>query len=299
MKVTLYNIQGHAKSSFEIKEGINVIVGSTDSGKSTAIRGLKWLAFNKPAADALRRNGADKMYVEVVLDDGTVIRRENSKKGNIYILNGTVLRSFGTGVPMEVQRALNLLEYNFKFQHDGFFLLSSSGPERARTLNRFLNMDRITEVTKAVAAKIRETRSQAIALSSIEQSVKKEYLSIQPKERVAKQVLSLIEEAKVAEACLSEYNRVLDVFNTLNTLANRAEALKNEWEWASDRFLAAEGLMGQVGRLKQAQSHLTGLETLALEVKTIAQEMKQLSTRRDTLNLSRCAKCGSIVGEVK
>lgn len=45
-KITIRNFQTHKKSELEFTDGVNLIVGSSDNGKSSVIRAFRWLAEN-------------------------------------------------------------------------------------------------------------------------------------------------------------------------------------------------------------------------------------------------------------
>ena len=52
-KITLKNIQAHEDLTLEFGQGLNVIHGSTDSGKTAVLRGLLWAALNDGNGDKL------------------------------------------------------------------------------------------------------------------------------------------------------------------------------------------------------------------------------------------------------
>ena len=55
-KITLKNIQAHEDLTLEFGQGLNVIHGSTDSGKTAVLRGLLWAAMNDGNGDKLLKN---------------------------------------------------------------------------------------------------------------------------------------------------------------------------------------------------------------------------------------------------
>ena len=55
-KVILENFQAHEMSVIEFTEGINVICGASDQGKSSVIRAIRWaLPIHQRAPDQLLR----------------------------------------------------------------------------------------------------------------------------------------------------------------------------------------------------------------------------------------------------
>jgi DNA repair exonuclease SbcCD ATPase subunit len=293
MKVKLHNIQGHKNSVFEVHGGLNVIVGSTDSGKSTIIRALKWLVFNRPTGDSLMRNGASKMYVELTTDEGDVVRRERGVV-NSYSVNGQVLKAFGTGVPAEVTKVLNLSVHNFKFQHDPFFLLSDSGPERARVLNQFLNLDRMTDTCKKSAGYLREERARLKFLREESLDLNRKIEEEKPIYEAAVKVLEMIDEAEEAEKIVKRHKRANDLLVDLYLLERDGELLLDAVNSMSDDLSECDRLFVRVKRFDVAVGHLTGLEMLQEEGSSLLNQEKVIQWQIDKLDLERCGECGRI-----
>jgi len=71
-KTTLINFQSHKKTVLDFCEGINVICGLSDSGKSGFIRGIRANIYREPF---YIRNGESEGSVENVFDNETVERK--------------------------------------------------------------------------------------------------------------------------------------------------------------------------------------------------------------------------------
>ncbi len=84
--VILENFQSHKYSIVEFNEGLNVIVGPSDTGKSAIIRGIKWALYNEPAGDYFIREGERDCTVTLEFSDNTKVKRYRSKSKNVYIL---------------------------------------------------------------------------------------------------------------------------------------------------------------------------------------------------------------------
>jgi len=59
-KITIKNFQSHEETELQFSSGVNVIVGSSDSGKSAILRALKWVVQNKPSGTAFFTEGSDE-----------------------------------------------------------------------------------------------------------------------------------------------------------------------------------------------------------------------------------------------
>lgn len=149
-RLKLTEVLSHKDTRVDLGEQLTIFTGMSDSGKSSAIRGLLQLCENKPAGIDLLRHGAKRGVCSEVTAEGTTesgevftIVRRRGKSSNEYEVNGQVLRAFGTGAPEEVRGLLRLSEHAFQLQSDGHFLLSSTDGEVARVMGRTVGLSQI------------------------------------------------------------------------------------------------------------------------------------------------------------
>lgn len=152
--LTIKNVQSHECTSIDFSEGVNVIAGSSNSGKSVIMRSLWWLIYNRPlGVDALLShwayNGKGKQSGEMrvsVTTDGHKVERVRGKDVNGYVVDGVELDAVNSDVPEDVSRALRIGETNFQRQHDSPFLLSLTNGQIAQYFNRVVRLDVIDRV---------------------------------------------------------------------------------------------------------------------------------------------------------
>jgi exonuclease SbcC len=152
-ELTVINFQSWKKQVFTFSPGVNVFIGTSDTGKSAAfLRAIRLLATNRPAGSEFISTwaGKDNMVVELVVDNGQIVFREKGKSTNLYGIgyadgsqDDQEFAAFGMGVPEEVQRLLNLDPINIQGQLDGPFLLNMSPGDVARELNRACKLEGI------------------------------------------------------------------------------------------------------------------------------------------------------------
>lgn len=149
--LTLRDFQSHEKSTFNFDKGLNVLVGVSNVGKSSISRALSLILFNAWDKSWVRF-GARYCHVGLETSTGVLVVREKGEKVNKYILTlpedgiPRTFESFGTVVPEEIQKALNIhathidstdtLNLNFAGQMDALFLLSQTGSYRAKVLGK-------------------------------------------------------------------------------------------------------------------------------------------------------------------
>jgi exonuclease SbcC len=143
--ISLTNYQSHKSSKLEFCESLNCIVGTSDSGKTAVLRALKWILTNRPLGNEFQSNWGGKTEVILTTKEGNTITRSQSESGNdkTYIVNDTILKAFGTDVPSEVLKVLNMDSINCQYQLDSPFLLTSTPGEVASHWNKIAHLDQI------------------------------------------------------------------------------------------------------------------------------------------------------------
>ncbi len=169
-KITLENFQSHKYSQIELDQGMNVIVGQSDSGKSAIIRGIKWVLYNEPSGDFFIREGEKECSVSLEFSDSTILKRYRSKSKNQYILtknNGEELtfEGFGSTIPEEIIDTIGIKKIyldsnesnsiNIGEQLEGAFLLSEKTSTRASAIGRLVGVNIIDEALVEVLKDIR------------------------------------------------------------------------------------------------------------------------------------------------
>ena len=158
----IFNFQSHGKSKLNFSEGVNVIVGASDSGKTALIRALRWVVWGRPTGDSIRSNWGGETSVALTTEDGTVLRTKDKSDSYVLAAEGReelTFKAFGTTVPQEVNSLLNLSELNLQSQLDSPFLLSMSPGEVATFFNKVAKLETIDKGTSNVNSSIRELTS--------------------------------------------------------------------------------------------------------------------------------------------
>lgn len=159
----LTNFQSHKETQINFHEGLTVILGQTDQGKSAIIRALKWVLYNEPRGTDFITAGCKYCRVELEMQDGSRIIRERDGQRNRYILkqNGQeqIFEGFGNTVPLEIVKAHGIPKIfidrdatsavNLAEQLEPPFLISESGSNRAKALGRLVGIHIIDAAQRA------------------------------------------------------------------------------------------------------------------------------------------------------
>ena len=170
----LTDYQAHKETSLSLDRGVNVIIGQSDSGKSSLMRGLCTVIENEPSGMYLKRKKAKKKYkVTLINEDNTTITRERTKSSNLYIIDGEEYEGFGVNPPEEVNEILKFKPINIQRQLDDPFLITKSGGEVSRYLNEVADLSiidttlkKLTSMKKKNDSDITYAKQDIVALES-------------------------------------------------------------------------------------------------------------------------------------
>jgi DNA repair protein SbcC/Rad50 len=180
--ISIMNWQSHRNTRLSFSEGVNVIVGQPNSGKTAILRALLWLVENRPSGASQFMPHWEKQCVSSVaveLENGIAVQlskelrvAKDDKKvvdQSTYMLNSAEFSGIGTNVPDQIREALNLDELNVQRQLDSPFVLSSSAGEVARIINRVTHLESVDEWVSALTTRINKLNG---TVSSLEEERK-------------------------------------------------------------------------------------------------------------------------------
>lgn len=161
--IILENFQSHVFSELEFHEGVNVITGPSDCGKSAIIRAFYWLINNRPSGESFKNwkaKKAEQTAVEITSDENKIAIIRNNSKTSYIVNEGKPLEAIKMDVPSEVEKAIDIADYNLQTQFDPYFLLQSTSGEIARRLNEYASIEIIDVLFQNIDAEIRKTNEE-------------------------------------------------------------------------------------------------------------------------------------------
>lgn len=262
-QVVINNYQSHTDSILDFVDGVNVITGSSDSGKSAIMRALLWVFENRPLGDAFKNWKAkdkDNVYVGIQFSEDTALEKERIGTKNQYTITGEeshTLEALKTDVPDEVSEVANLADYNIQTQHNPYFLLQNSAGEVARKLNELIGLDVIDTIFKNLNSSVQSWKNKTSDLS--------------------KDIQSLDEQIK-GMSFLDEIQAIVD---KLNTSVIQQERIESE----------SRGLHSALQDIEELNEEIYTLEIdpeLEKEIAVLEEKIKVFQSRKDEYdNLQR------------
>lgn len=290
-KVEIKNFQSHKHSVLNLSPGVNVIVGTSDSGKSAIIRALKWVLYNQPLGDSFRSIWGGDTSVELTFEDEVKVTRYKSDKSNSYFLDKVRLDAIGTGVPETVKKYLRVEEINIQQQLDSPFLLSNSSGEVSSYLNRLIRLDKIDSSLSFVSSEIFNTKkeieykerefekvSQKLEEYKELDRIEQELEVLEEMEQVRK---SKIKDSQHIQSTLQTIDKVQKEINNLQVLlqyeveVNHLLELIGEQEDRKNKSQKLTRLIDQIQRTEEEQSKLNCIIKIEKEVNGLIEKREK------------------------
>lgn len=268
----IQNLQSHKKTTLEFDPGMNVIIGTTDSGKTAVLRALKLVIWNRPRGNAYNSWWGGSSKVRIITEENTITRIKNTKR-NAYILDKTKLTAMGTKVPDEVTKALNINEINFQQQLDPPFLLTKTAGEVASHFNRIAylqtidtSLKNILGWTRQLSQDIRSERSQL--KTTKEELADYDYLK---KAEIHMEVLESLDKRKLQKQKQSKglKRSLLKIKNLESRITEMSKELEHEE--------AVDSILALIKDKKEKVLKVQGFELLLEDITSITDRIEDAS----------------------
>jgi len=282
-QLNIKNFQSHKNTTLEFHPGVNTIVGPTDSGKSAIIRALRWLIWNRPTGEAFRSTWGGETQVRITTDQNQFLRIKD--KGNVYALSNdpegvdwTEYVAFGSDVPEDIQKALNIDETNLQLQLDSPFLLSSSPGEVSAYFNKIAHLDQIDKGVKYAQNKIRTITSQ---INSDERRVEELSTEIKKYDYIDKFEI----EFEIVEQMGQEWQQKITTQNKLESIITNIKNINQRIYQYERTILLEEQVEATLQLYKERETRIQQSEDIYASITNIIYIDHQIETIEKTSKL--------------
>lgn len=228
-KIKIKNFQCHEDLELDLVEGINIITGASDRGKSAILRAVDLVRENRPSGFAYRYDPrilkrskktikeTETTSVAITLDDGNEVARERNKREiNQYRINNTVLQAMRSGVPEEISSLLNIASYSVQSQHNPYFLLNESDGEVSRQINELVGLEAINKSLKKASSIVDEAKAKAKEASEEILLIESQLEKLKDIDSIEKRFDILLEKAKEEEELSGNVESLIDLIEEVS-----------------------------------------------------------------------------------
>ena len=164
-RIVLENYMAHVRTVIEPAEGLTVLIGPNNCGKSAIIHALEMICYNSDAADYAIRHGAKKAVVtiETLDEDGSIhtVSWWRTAKSAGYIIDGREISGMGKRkIPDDLHQHLRMpiiesaaggdpFQLHFGLQKSPIFLVDDSPGRKAQFFASSTDADKLMQMQKA------------------------------------------------------------------------------------------------------------------------------------------------------
>lgn len=294
--VEIRNFQRHRRLRIEFDPAVTCITGVSDQGKSSILRALRWLAFNRPAGDGIVRRvrGVAAGTVAVVATvDGHCVRHARRADGSKwYELDGRRFHAVGQDVPDEIAALLNVGPVCFSGQHDLSFWFADTSGQVAKSLNQIVNLDLIDRTLANLAAEGRRAKA-AVEVGKQRLADAQGRAAALPWVEAANGRLSRIEELQaLASEVRQKSSRIADLLRRASEAREAGEVAQRACLHGQKAVSLGERALRLRERASRIRGFLDGIAAKREERDAAAREAARLAGELRERLQGRCPFCG-------
>jgi len=167
-RIELINFMSHPHTVIEPADGLTVLTGENNTGKSAVIAALQILARNT-AGDFMMRHGERECRILVETDEGNTLQWQRKNKTVSYTLNGRDIHRLRNAVPDDLHDLLKMplvdgeggaFDVHFGEQKRPIFLLDDSPARRATFFASASDTIKLIEMQNQHRQKVRDAKIQ-------------------------------------------------------------------------------------------------------------------------------------------
>jgi len=295
-KLQIKNFQSHKDTALEFDEGLNIIVGPTNSGKSSILRALKKVIRDSPSGNNFVNVDANECSISIETDKDTIERHivvasTGETKTNEYTLNGELFAKFGKEIPLEVIRTLKMpevefdnskIDLNFADQFEGPFLLASPPSLKARVLGKLSGVDildsAIVQVNKSLRKLSGDIKESNEKVEILEKELS-EFIDIEKREQDLKELKQGLDEVEKSLSLVEELQRLE---SSLKKVASDGKNVKKELKSLKEvDSISFDKVEGVCSSLQEIKTLYTNISVLDSKERTLQNELNKLETLGD------------------
>ena len=251
-KITLINFMSHQNTVIEPAEGLTVIAGENNCGKSAIVTAIQCVCFHA-TGNYMVRHGEKECRVIVETDDGHVVEWKRTNRKVSYVVNGEAIDRTQGKVPDKVKQALRMskvkaeneeFDVHFADQKKPVFLLDGTAGQRAAFFASSSDAAKLIEMQSLHKNKLGDAQRQVKEkqrrentllgrieklkpLESIESEIAiadRESAEIRKSDQLIQKLDDIVSEIRLAQHQSSHYSELTRCLNGVGEKPDFAEA---------------------------------------------------------------------------
>lgn len=262
-KIILHNFQGYKDETIVLKPGLNVLHGSSDSGKTSILRAISFVLYNYPRAKTLIHSGEEETRVTICFSDGISVTRILGDRNDVEVIDAKghkkLYPKIDKTLPDEVKKALGNPpedEFNgfisYADQFSRMFLVDLNSTDLSRSLSHLSGIEILEETAKELMSNYKSVEKQSklddrkyrnllderAAYSFLDEYesktniLSKELNEIDSLQKEIDNLSLFVDDldCSVTAECLDNCNNILNSINDVIVLINDVHKISDEWD---------------------------------------------------------------------
>lgn len=199
-KIILENFMSHGRTEIDLAEGLTVLTGPNNCGKSALVAALQTVAGNGKTTHVMR-HGTKLCQITIQTDDDHEVIWQRKGKTVKYQINGEDVHRIGQGIPdglhdvlrldrvtTEIGATTNDYDIHFGHQKSPVFLLDESGSRAAAFFASSSDAARLIKMQGTHRQRVQNSKKEAKRLRAEIETVAAKLQTLSPVNAIAEQV---------------------------------------------------------------------------------------------------------------
>jgi AAA15 family ATPase/GTPase len=191
-RIEITNFMSHAHTVIDFADGLTVLIGENNTGKSAIVNALHVLCTNAQG-DYMVRHGEKECIIKVETSEGHIIKWRRKGKTVSYNINGKDIHRLGGSIPDELHDILRLskvetendsFDIHFGEQKEPIFLLNKSSGKRASFFASSSDAIKLIEMQRLHKKNIQDAKWRENKLVKDEIRYKKRIEKLEPIDKI-------------------------------------------------------------------------------------------------------------------
>ncbi len=302
--IELTNFMNHVNTKFDLADGINLISGSSDNGKTAIIRALRSV-LNDKHDSAWIRHGQQEYTVRITFFNGDIIERTKGKRNIIamYPKNGIakVAQSYGKDMPQEYKDFIGYIPETsdgplpFSLQKKDMFLIDKSEVSLGQEISILLQVDDIEKAASNLKKDMTRYNSQIKDHTTEKNNVEEKLIKYEGLEDKVKLFNKL-------DKILLKHSDLSNTVNQKKQMFDRGLSLRDDYRKINRSLKNYQKIYnlldGELVDIEEIQSVYEDKKTIIQSAKNYTKNIQDLNTQIMISNEFVEGSIGTLVDEI-
>lgn len=264
--IELFNFMNHVNTKIDLADGINLVTGSSDNGKSAIMRALYSVLLDKHDSGWIR-DGEKEYTVKITFVNGDTFERTKGKKNVLsmtpYGGETKTAQSYGKDMPEDYKKFIGYIPETsdgplpFSLQKKDVFLVDKKELSLGQEISVLLQVDDLEKGATNLKKEITKFNSQTKDLQAEKQKIETDLEQFADLDRKLELVKSLDEIISVHKELSDVMHRkqltlstCRDIYNEAQNITSKLKQVKNVYKLLASELLEIENQQSIVDEKK-------------------------------------------------